>query len=82
MSKRFNFDNLPELITTSQVMEALNISKRQVYLLAKSGAVRATNIARADAERPRYRFYKDSVAKIRNRRLVFSPKEIRAFKKY
>lgn len=70
------FDELPELLTTTQVMWALNVSKRGVYLLMQEGQLRATNIASPDKKRVRYRFFKEDTAKLRDRIVTFDYRDI------
>ena len=66
------FENAPDLLTTSEVSRFLNVSKMQVYHLMEQGMIRATLINRPDAKRVRYRFLKEDVDRLRNRRLVFT----------
>lgn len=70
------FDELPELLTTTQVMWALNVSKRGVYLLMQEGQLRATNIASPEKKRVRYRFFKEDLAKLRERIVTFDYRDI------
>ena len=70
------FDELPELLTTTQVMWALNVSKRGVYLLMQEGQLRATNIASPDKKRVRYRFFKEDLVKLRERIVTFDYRDI------
>lgn len=59
-----------ELITTTKVMELLGMSKAQVYKLLKAGEISAIDIAKPNAQRPRYRFHSESVYKFAKRRKI------------
>jgi hypothetical protein len=82
---RLTFNDLPDLLTTTQVMWALNVSKRQVYLLLRSGTIRACSISKEGGERIKYRFFKEDIDKIRRRLVVYddplSSKEYAELKK-
>jgi len=68
-------------LRTSEVARFLNISKVQVYHLMEAGAIATTLINKPNAKRVRYRFLKEDVAKLRNRRVVFSRGEIKSYEK-
>lgn len=78
---KLTWENMPDLLTTSEVMRALNISKMQVYKLMEAGLIRATLINKPNAHRVRYRFLKEDVAKLRNRRVVFTSTDIKTYDK-
>lgn len=71
------FEEMPDLLTTSQACWALNVSKRQMYILMGSGTVHAVNIQRSGAHRPRYRWSKKDIAALRNRNIGVTGKRIR-----
>lgn len=78
---RHTFENAPDLLTTSEVMRFLGISKGQVYNLMVAGMVGATLISKENAKRVRYRFIKEDVAKLRNRRIIFTRGDIKSYDK-
>lgn len=59
-----------KMFTTRQVMDKLNVSKKQVYSLMKGGELKAMDISKPGSIRKRYRFHEEDVNKFIRRREV------------
>lgn len=75
------FENAPDLLTTTEAARFLNISKAHLYKLMEEGVLRVTLVNKPNAKRVRYRFLKEDVATLRNRRVVFTKKEVNSYDK-